>query len=101
MALKSNFAGAEETTFHTRDACLAATRLLIEAGAAEKFRPIHIVLSTGPKRGERLGPGDADLQAARLARVAVCVALTAVAVIAWKLASATSPACLAALLTLS
>ena len=45
---------------------------------------------------------DLDRGAARLARGVACwLALTAVLVMAWKLASATSAACLAALCTLS
>jgi hypothetical protein len=53
--------------------------------------------------GGKFNPGIKKLQnqAARLVFVAAWVAFTAVLVMAWKLASATSAACLAALCTLS
>ena len=82
--LNGEFAGTEETTFQgDRKHRLRNTS---DEEPDWKFNPRY---------------KNFQFQAARLVLVADCVALTAVLVMAWKLASATSAACLAALCTLS
>ena len=86
--LNGEFVGTEETTFQGDHGHRPWNTSDEEPG--RKFNPATKKTSVWRQA-----------QAARLVLVAACVALTAVLVMAWKLASATSAACLAAFWTVS